>query len=305
MQKNPPGLLDYSLLTALALLWGSAFLLSKVAVAEVTPITITLIRQAIAVVLLFVFAAFAPRWFRPTAREHGFMVLCALTGTVLPFTLINWGVEVIDSGLAAILMGFMPLTVLVLAHFVTHDEKMSLPRFVGVILGLIGLAILFWPQLQAGFGQDLIRQIAVLGAAVAYAVNALSTKQLIGRPPLALMAYITAWTLVILIPAAFLFEAPLSIHPSPRVAMALAALGIFPSAVGALFMVALIRRQGATFFGQINLLVPVAGVLLAVIFLGERPGAHALIALGVIFCGLMAARIKPIRKTSIAQGSHP
>jgi len=305
MQKNPPGLVDYALLTTLSLLWGSAFLLSKVAVAEVPPITITLIRQLIAVVLLFTFAAVARRWFRPTLRDHVFMVICALTGTVLPFTLINWGVAVIDSGLAAILMGFMPLTVLVLAHLVTHDEKMTLPKIAGVVLGLIGLAILFWPQLQAGFGQDLIRQTAVLGAAFAYAVNALSTKQLVGHPPLALMAYITAWTLAILVPAAFLFEAPLAIDPSLKVTYALLALGILPSAAGALFMVTIIRRQGATFFGQINLLVPVAGVLLAVVFLGERPGLNALAALAVIFCGLLAARIKPSRRISLAQESQP
>lgn len=305
MQKNPPGLVDYTLLTTLSLLWGSAFLLSKVAVSEVTPITITLIRQLIAVVLLFAFAAAARRWFKPTARDHLFMVICALTGTVLPFTLINWGVAVIDSGLAAILMGFMPLTVLLLAHLVTHDEKLTLPKLAGVVLGLIGLAILFWPQLQAGFGQDLIRQVAVLGAAIAYAVNALSTKQLVGHPPLALMAYITAWTLAILVPAAFLFEAPLAIAPSLKVSYALLALGILPSAAGALLMVAIIRRQGATFFGQINLLVPVAGVLLAVVFLGERPGFNALAALAVIFAGLLAARIKPSGKRSIAQESHP
>jgi drug/metabolite transporter (DMT)-like permease len=305
MQKNPPGLVDYALLATLAMLWGSAFLLSKVAVAEVTPITITLIRQSIAVVLLFAFAAVARRWFVPSLRDHLFMVLCALTGTVLPFTLINWGVAAIDSGLAAILMGFMPLTVLVLAHLVTHDEKMSLPKLAGVVLGLIGLAILFWPQLQAGFGQDLIRQIAVLGAAFAYAVNALSTKQLVGHPPLALMAYITGWTLAILVPAAFLFESPLAIDPSRSVTLALVALGVLPSAAGALFMVAIIRRQGATFFGQINLLVPVAGVALAIIFLGERPGLNALAALAVIFSGLLVARIKPSGKTSIAQESHP
>lgn len=303
MKQARPGLVDYTFLVALALLWGSTFIMSKVAVREVTPITLTLVRQLIAVALLFVFAAFARQWFRPTAREHVFMALCALTGTVLPFTLINWGVEVIDSGLASILMGFMPLTVLVMAHFVTHDEKMSAGKVAGVGLGLTGLAILFWPQLQAGFGQDLMRQIAVLGAATSYAVNALSTKQLVGRPPMALMTYITAWTLVLLVPAAFLFERPLSIHPSQTVVMTLIALGTMPSAFGALLMVALIRRQGATFFGQINLLVPIAGVLLAVIFLGERPGANALIALAVIFSGLMVARFTP--RLTIAQGNHP
>ncbi|MCI5075698.1 DMT family transporter [Oricola sp.] len=305
MSGDRPGLLDYTLLTTLALLWGSAFLLSKVAVAEVTPITITLIRQVISAVMLFAFAIAARRWFRPTARDHVFMIVCALAGTVAPFTLINWGVEVIDSGLAAILMGFMPLTVLVLAHFVTRDERMTLPKFLGVALGLVGLAILFWPQLQAGFGQDLFRQLAMLGAAFAYAINALSMKPLVGRPPMALMAYITAWTLVILLPAAFLFEQPLAIAPSPTVTVALLAMGTLPSAVGALIMAAIIRRQGAAFFGQINLLVPVAGVVLAVVFLGERPGPHALLALGVIFAGLLVARFKPFTRTPIAQESHP
>jgi len=304
MQKNPPGLSDYALLATLALLWGSAFLLSKVAVAEVPPITITLLRQLIAVVVLFGFAVASRRWFRPSPRDHVFMVICAITGTALPYTLINWGVVVIDSGLAAILMGFMPLTVLLLAHLVTHDEKLTLPKLAGVGLGIAGLAILFWPQLAAGFGHDILRQVAVLGAAFAYGINALSTKQLVGYPPMALMAYITAWTMVFLAPAAFLFEAPLSIDPSLHVSLAIMALGILPSGMGALIMVTIIRRQGASFFGQINLLIPVAGILLAIVFLGERPGLNALAALAVILSGLAVARIKPSRKSSIAQESH-
>jgi len=305
MQKSPPGLFDYTLLIALALMWGAAFLWSKIAVAEVAPVTITLARQSIAAVLLVGFAIGARRWFVPTVRDHLFMIICALAGTVVPFTLINWGVEVIDSGLASILMGSMPLTVLVMAHFLTPDEKMSLPKVGGVILGLIGLGILFWPQLQAGFGEDLIRQLAVLGAAFAYAVNALSTKQLVRHPPMALIAYISLWTLAILVPMVFLFDAPIPTSLSAHVVFALAGLGVISSAAGALVMVTIIRRQGATFFGQINLLIPIAGVMLAVIFLGERPGLNALAALAVIFCALLVARIKPSAKTPMPQESHP
>ena len=139
MQKNPPGLADYALLTALALLWGSAFLLSKVAVAEVSPITVTLLRQFIALMALGAIAAVSGRWFRPSARDHVFMVICAIAGTALPYTLINWGVVVIDSGLAAILMGFMPLVVLLLAHLVTHDEKLAshAKRIIRLLDGII------------------------------------------------------------------------------------------------------------------------------------------------------------------------
>jgi drug/metabolite transporter (DMT)-like permease len=304
MTDTRPGLIDYMLLVTLATIWGSSFLLSKIAVAEVEPITVTMIRQIIAAVMLLLFAFAARRWFRPSPRDHVFMIACAMTGTVIPFTLINWGVAVIDSGMAAILMGLMPLVVLILAHFVTEDEKLTLPKLVGVVLGVLGLAVLFWPQLRAGFGHDIVRQLAVLGASFSYGVNALATKQLVGRPPLALMAIISAWSVVALIPAALLFETPLLIQPSTGATVALIALGIFPSAVGALLMVAVIRRQGATFFGQINLLVPVAGVLLGVIFLGERPGLNALIALAIIFSGIVVARMRPKSTPAIPQGSH-
>ncbi|MEM1376557.1 MAG: DMT family transporter [Pseudomonadota bacterium] len=287
------GPVDYILLTTLAFMWGSAFLLSKIAVAEVQPITITLIRQLIAGALLGGLVIILRRhWFRPTRRDWVFIVLCALTGTILPFTLINWGVAVIDSGLAAILMGLMPLVVLVLAHFVTEDEKLSWPKVAGVLLGLVGLGVLFWPQLAGGLGDNIVRQIAVLGAAVAYAINALSTKQLVRHPPLVLMAYIMFATLPLLLPAAFLFETPLAINPSNSVLLALIAMGIVPSAIGALFMFAIVQRQGASFFGQINLLVPVAGVLLGAVFLGERPGWNALAALVIIVAGVVVARLQ-------------
>ncbi|MEQ8399475.1 MAG: DMT family transporter [Roseitalea porphyridii] len=297
MSKPAPGPVDYSLLITLSLIWGSAFLLSKIAVADFPPITITLVRQGLAALLLcgLVLALRRPL-FRPTARDLVFMVICAATGTVIPFTAINWGVAVIDSGLAAILIGFMPLVVIVLAHLLTRDEKMTVPKIAGVALGLIGLAILFWPALRDGFGKDVWRQLAVLVAATAYGINALSVKQLVRHPPMVLMAYITALTLVILVPAAFGLERPFDATPSSQSVMALLALGVFPSALGALFMFAIIERQGASFFGQINLLVPLAGVFVGVLFAGERPGWNALAALVIIVSGVVVARLGKRRR---------
>lgn len=305
MVKRQPGPIDYALLVSLSLMWGASFLWSKIAVAELAPLTVTLFRQTIAAVLLLGAALATRRWFVPTARDHVYLAICAMAGTVIPFTLINWGVEVIDSGLAAILMGLMPLTVMLLAHLTTADEKLTLPKLAGVLLGLAGLAILFWPQLRAGFGHDLVRQVAVLGAAVAYAVNALSTKRLIGHPPMALIAYISLWTLAILTPAALVFDGMPAVRPSGGVIASLACLGLVSSVGGSLVMVAIIRRQGASFFGQANLLIPIAGLLLGVVFLGERPGLNALAAMAIIFCGLMVARIKTTSTTSIAQESLP
>ncbi|WP_421858011.1 DMT family transporter [Oricola sp.] len=305
MSIGRPGAFDYLLLIALSIIWGSSFLLSKIAVAEVPPMTVTLLRLILATVLLFAIASAVRQRFAPSGRDHALMVVCALAGNAIPFSLINWGVAVIDSGLAAILMGFMPLVLLILAHVFTHDEKMTVPKLIGVLLGICGLVILFWPELRAGFGRDLIRQLAVLGASLAYAINALATKRLAGHPPLALMAYISAWSVVVLVPAVLLAEDPFAIRPSQAATLALLALGVFPTAVGAMLMIAVIRRQGASFFGQINLLVPVAGVLMGVIFLAEQPGLNALVALAVIFSGILAARFEPKNRQTVPQGSQP
>ena len=90
----------------------------------------------------------------------------------------------------------------------------------------------------------------------------------------------------------FLLESPLAIDPTMQQTIAMIALGIVAYTLGAFFMFAIIDRQGASFFGQINLLVPVAGVFLGALFLGERPGWNALAALVIIVSGVVVARLK-------------
>ncbi len=304
MSRAAPGPVDYLLLVTLGFIWGSAFLLSKIAVADFPPVTITLIRQLVSGALLIVMAlVMGALWFRPSGRDHVFMIICGATGVVIPFTLINWGVMVVDSGLAAILMGLMPLVVLVLAHVLTRDEKLTLPKTAGVGVGLAGLVVLFWPALVSGFGQDVWRQLALLGAAVSYGVSALSMKQLVRHPPLTLMTYITGWTLVVLVPLTLWLDGSFDVTPTRESVLALLGLGVFPSAVGALLMFALIERQGASFFGQINLIVPVAGVLVGVAIAGERLEPTAFIALAIIVSGLAIARLRTGAPTPLVNES--
>lgn len=306
MSRAAPGPADYGLLIALSVIWGSAFLLAKIAVADFPPVTLTAIRQVIALaVFALVALVFQTRWFRPTMGEHVLIMIAAVTGIVIPFTLINWGVAVVDSGLAAILMGLMPLAVLVLAHFLTRDEKLSWPKLVGVMLGLCGLIVLFWPSLATGFGADGWRQLALLGAALSYAVNALAVKKLVHRPPMAFFVFSSLWSLFLAMALAFALEAPLSVTPSGASITALLVLGLVPTAGGAFLMFALIERQGATFFGQINLLVPVAGVIIGVVIAGEQLGLNALAALFIIICGLIVARLRPRALPAPTKESSP
>ena len=115
---------DYFLLFLLALIWGSSFMMQKIAVSEVAPITMTAWRQMIAAVLFVLILLFAKMQVKATAYEHFLLFMSAILGTALPFSLISYGVTQIDSGLAAILMGAMPLVTIVLAHFTSNDEAL-------------------------------------------------------------------------------------------------------------------------------------------------------------------------------------
>ncbi|WP_136656362.1 DMT family transporter [Nitratireductor sp. XY-223] len=288
-----PGLADYGMLCLLAVIWGGSFMLTRVAVAELPPITLTAIRQGIAVVILAAVAIRSGQALNASRSDHAVIVASAFFGLALPFGLISWGLQEITAGLSAILMGLMPLMTIVLAHFFTQDEKMNLAKLLGVFLGIGGLVVLFWPDIFDRTDADIWRQLAIMGAGVSYAVNALITKRLLHLKPRPMFAINIAWSLVMLAPVALLFEPLPSANPSAAAWFSLVLLGIFPTAAASLLMFRIIGRQGASFFGQINLLVPVAGVLWGAAILGERLSLNAFVALAIILSGVAVARLHP------------
>ncbi len=286
-----PGMVDYTTLVVLAAIWGASFMLLRIAVVEVPPVVTTVFRQAVAA-LVFVVIAFATRERLGASRsDHFIIILSAFFGMALPFSLISWGLEDLTAGFAAILMGLMPLMTIVLAHFTTHDEKMNVQKIFGVVFGISGLVVLFWPDLVGGSDNQFWRQMAVMGAGVCYAINALLTKRILHLRPRPMFAANIAWSLVMLLPVALLWEALPTQLPSASVAISILILGVFQTAIASLIMFRLIGRQGASFFGQINLLVPMAGVLWGAVILGERLSANAFIALAIIVSGVALARM--------------
>lgn len=291
-----PGWTDYGMLCLLAVIWGGSFMLTRIAVADVPPITLTAIRQAVAVVILAAVAVQSGQGLNATKSDHAVIVASAFFGLALPFVLISWGLQEITAGLSAILMGLMPLMTIILAHFFTHDEKMNVAKLLGVFLGIGGLVVLFWPDIVSRTDADIWRQLAVMGAGVSYAVNALITKRLLHLKPRPMFAVNIGWSLLMLAPAALLFEPLPSTGPSAAAWISILLLGIFPTAVASLLMFRIIGRQGASFFGQINLLVPVAGVIWGAVILGERLSFNAFIALAIILSGVAVARLHPKSK---------
>lgn len=291
-----PGLADYGLLGLLACIWGASFMLLKISVAEIPPVTLNAARQAIAMTILVVASFATGHRLMANRSDHLVIILSAVFGIALPFTLITWGVQEINAGLAAILMGAMPLMTIVLAHFVTDDEKMSVPKLVGVLFGIAGLLVLFWPDLVDGTNGNIWRQLAVMAAGFSYALNALLTKKLLHLRVGPMFSVNIAWSFGMLAVAAVIFEPLPTKIPSAEALIALLLLGIFPSAIASLMMFRIIARQGASFFGQINLLVPAVGVFWASIILHERLPVHSFIAMSIIILGVAVARLHTRRK---------
>ena len=271
-------------------MWGSSFTLIKIAVVSIEPLAMTSLRQIVASVFLAAVALWSRQSIPRGRRIWALMIASAIFGNALPFVLISWAEQHVESGLAAILMGVMPLTTLLLAHLFTHDEEMNRWKLAGVAAGMTGLVILMGPAKLAGLGDDFIRQGAIALAAVSYGVSALIVKNITAVPHRIMAAIIIALSALIITPIAFLAGQPVSLQAGLSPLMAVVTLGLVQTALATLVMFTIIRRQGATFFSQINFLVPLFGVLAGFVFLGEIPSLNALTALVVILSGIFLAR---------------
>ena len=279
-----PSPLDLALLVVLAFIWGSSFTVIKVIVEDIPPLSLTATRIAVAAVVLAV-AARVLRQAWPRGRGvWAWIVAAGLTGNILPFTLISWGEERIDSGLAAIYIAIVPIATLVLAHYFTRDERFTWRKLIGVVMGFSGILVLIGPQALLHLDEYVVRQLAVALAAVSYAVNTLIVKRLSGVRPVAMAAAIMTVSAVILAPVA-LWHDGLVRPPASSTAWAVT-LGVIHTAAATLIMFFVVRRAGASFFSMINFLIPVIGYFLGVILLGEALSPRAIAALALILAGI-------------------
>ncbi len=290
MATRLPNAGDYGLLLLLSAIWGSSFVFIKVGVDEVPPVTMTAIRLLLAAVLLLLVMVATRRAFPKGKAIWWMFVASAITGNALPFCLIAWGQLTIPPGTTAILMGIMPLITMVLAHVFTDDEKLNSRKVTGMAIGLLGLCVLVGPAALYGLTADLIAMLALLAAAASYAFNAVLIRRMQASDKTAAVTMIILLSAIIVVPFAFMLEDPLTIEAGALAWSAVVTLGVLHAAIATLIMFAIIGRAGASFFSQLNLLVPVAGVMWAALLFSEIPGPNALAALGLIISGILIAK---------------
>ncbi|MDX1512363.1 MAG: EamA family transporter [Gammaproteobacteria bacterium] len=275
-----------ALLFLLAAIWSSSFMFIKIGVATVPPVTMVACRLVLAAIILLAYARARGHRIPSSLTAWSTFFFVGVVGNVIPFGLIAWGEIVVDSGLAAILMGTMPVATALLAHAFTADEKLTPRRAAGVVLGFSGTVLLVGVSALSGLGGETAAQLAIAGGALCYAITTVFVRRFARLPDPVMAAGAMLAGAVVVVPWAFAVDSPLDLSPSWASMAAVAVLGVVSTGFAALLYFYLIRVVGAAVFSQVNFITPALGVAFGIVFLGETPDADAWLALAMIVSGI-------------------
>ena len=276
-------------LVAMALLWGPAFLFIKVVVEEVPPFTLVTARVGLAgIVLYFILLAqggrlpkLGPIW------KH--FVIVGLLYSALPYVLLSWGEQYINSALAAILIGTVPLFTALLSHLFTTSEQLTPAKTTGILVGLGGLLLLLAPALLAGVQATTWGLVAAIVAAASYAGAVVYSKHhLHGLPPLVAPTAQLLTASIILLPLSLIVERPWTLSmPSWPVAGSFLTLSILCTAIVFVVYYRAMESIDAINLSMVTYLIPIVATILGVMVLNERLGGHTILGSILIFVSMM------------------
>ena len=286
------------MLLSLSFAWGASFFFGGVTVKELPPLTIVFARLGLAALALYIIVIASgqrmPTQWRLWVAFGGMGAM----NNALPFSLIVWGQTQIASGLAAILVATTPAFAVLVAHFLTADEKITRSRLFGVTTGFAGVAFMIGPAALAGLGETALAQLAVLGAACSYAFAAvfgLRFRQM-GISPLITATGSVSASAVLLAPLMLLLEQPWNLPvPSATVWAALLGFALLSTVLAYVLYFRIISIAGATNVTLATFLVPVIAIMLGGLFLNETLEATHAGGLALIGLGLAAIDGRPLR----------
>ena len=283
---------DFGVLFLLGSIWGASYLFIKVAVAVLPPAT--LVSGRVIMAGLVSWLVLSSRGLRlPDTRDAwvNFAVMGLLNGAV-PYSLITWGEQSIDSGLAAILIAAAPIFTVIFAQFLLHDERLTLPKTAGILLGFLGVVVLIGPDALAGARDNLRGDLAVVLAAVSYGAAFIFTRlRLRGVPPMAATTGQLIAASVWMLPITLVLDRPwtlrLALTTQTLAAVgSLVTLAVLGTSLAYLMYYWLIAQVGATQASLVTYISPFISLVWGALFLGERLTLAAFVGFGLILLGL-------------------
>ena len=279
-----PKTIDYILLSILSLIWASAFFNIKIATYSYGPLTIAFLRIFLGAVLIVVICFFKKIKIEAFSNDWYWFAIIGFVNLVIPFFLIAYGVQKIQSNLAAILMSTTPLSSAVLAHFFTKTEKINFTKIIGVVVGFAGIVILFSDNILIN-NDNFFYALMILVGSTFYVVGGILTLKISQKKNENLTSSILIWGSLIIFPIMVYYEQPWNLVPRLDSTISLLYLGVFPTGIAWLIRFHILKKNGLVFHSQVAYLIPIFGVILGYIFLKEVITLKVLIALFAVIIG--------------------
>lgn len=274
-------------------IWSSSFLWIKIAVQEVGPITLVAFRVLFGLLFGLVVIFIQRIQFPRDLKSWLPFLILGLTNIAIPFFLISWGEQAIDSAVAAILDATVPLFTIVIAHMSLRDDKITVPKVLGLLVGFAGVIVLMSKDIGASAG-PLLGQAAVILASAFYAGSSVYARKTTEDAPGILRSagpLVSATGIMWL--ATFLMERPIHVPQLSITWVALLWLGILGSGFAFILSYYLIHEIGPTRTTMVTYIFPLGGVILGVLFLHEQLSWQLLAGAVLIVASLAVANMQP------------
>ena len=284
-----PKILDYLLLILLALIWASAFFNIKIATYSYGPVTIAFLRILLGAIPVVGLCFFKKIKIEAFSKDWYWFAAIGVINLVIPFFLIAYGVQKVQSNLAAILMASTPLSATVLAHFFTNNEKINFIKVLGVMIGFSGIVFLFSDNILIN-ENNIISALLILGGSTFYVIGGLLTLKVSNKKNENVTASILIWATIFLLPITAYTEQPWNLNPRLDSTISLIYLGIFSTGLAWLMRFRILKNNGLVFQAQVAYLIPIFGIILGYIFLNEIITSKVIVAVAAVVLGIYFVR---------------
>ena len=282
-------LLDYLLLILLALIWASAFFNIKIATYSFGPVTIAFLRVFFGAVPVLLLCYYKNIKIEAFSKDWHWFAMIGFINLVAPFFLIAYGVQSVQSNLAAILMSTTPLSSTILGHFYTKNEKFNFIKTFGILIGFSGILYLFSDNLLIDDDNFLSALLILLGS-TCYVVGGVLTLKISKKKNENVTGSILIWAVIILIPLVSFIEQPWNSTPRLDSTISVIYLGLVSTGIAWLLRFRILVNNGLIFQSQVSYLIPIFGTILSYIFLKELITTKVLISLIAVCVGIYFVR---------------
>ena len=284
-----PKIIDYLLLVLLALIWASAFFNIKIATYSYGPVTIAFLRVFFGAIPVLLLCYYKNIKIEAFSKDWHWFAMIGFINLVAPFFLIAYGVQSVQSNLAAILMSTTPLSSTVLGHFYTTNEKFNFIKTFGILIGFSGILYLFSDNLLID-ENNFISALLILLGSTCYVVGGVLTLKISKKKNENVTGSILIWATIILIPLVSFIEQPWNLTPRLDSTVSVIYLGLVSTGIAWLLRFRILVNNGLIFQSQVSYLIPIFGTILSYIFLRELITTKVLISLIAVCIGIYFVR---------------